>query len=82
MQRLIWVKKRFWFALALVGLAFAGHWYGAAHPPQRAAHSALPPAMLEMATDGATPGKGDTEFALETADSESSGDEPGASSSR
>jgi hypothetical protein len=50
MQRLIWVKKRFWFALALAGLAFAGHWYGVAHPPQRTALSAPQLAPPDIAT--------------------------------
>jgi hypothetical protein len=45
MQRLIWVKKRFWFALAMVGLILAGHWYAVSHPPHRTAQSPSMPTM-------------------------------------
>ncbi len=56
MQRLIWVKKRFWFALAMVGLIMAGHWYAASHPPQRTALSPSLPMMPAVTSVDAVSG--------------------------
>lgn len=48
MKRLTWVRKRFLFGLALLGLAVAGYWYGIAHPPKPATLRILPLALPEM----------------------------------
>jgi hypothetical protein len=77
MQRLIWVKKRFWFALTMVGLILAGHWYAISHPPQRTALSPGMPVLPEVTSADAAPGNA-TEPDVEAAAPESETDDHSA----
>ena len=79
MQRMMWVQKRFWFAVLILGLIFIGHWFETANAPQRSAKAADTESTRELPAIGdVTPGSASesrrdgAELELESADAASS----------
>ncbi len=79
MQRMMWVQKRFWFAVLILGLIFIGQWYGSTNAPQRSARAADTesarelPAIGDVAPGSASESQRDgAELELESADAASS----------
>lgn len=55
MQRLIWVRKRFWFAVLLLAAMLSGHWYAIAHRPVSVAQSIEMPIEPTPSSSTASP---------------------------